>query len=171
MEIVLLERIEKLGQMGDVVKVRDGYARNFLLPQKKAMRATKENMISFNERRATIEARNLVLKQEAESVAVKVDGRQIVVIRQAGDSGHLYGSVNSRDITESLIADGFNIGRQQVQLQAPIKNLGEHSVKISLHPDVAVFITVTVARSLSEASQLHHDAVVVAGVEAEELEA
>lgn len=151
MEVILLERIEKLGQMGDVVKVRDGYARNFLLPHKKALRATDENKRKFETKRAQLEADNLALRQEAEGVATKLDGLQVVVVRQAGDGGQLYGSVNARDIAQAVTDAGFTIVRQQVGLQNPIKEIGLHTVRIALHPEVAVKVTVNVARSADEA--------------------
>ena len=151
MEVILLERIEKLGQMGDVVKVKDGYARNFLLPLKKALRATDENKRKFENKRAQLEADNLALRQEAEGVATKLDGLRVVVVRQAGDGGQLYGSVNARDIAQAVTDAGFTVTRQQVGLQNPIKEIGLHEVRIALHPEVAVKVTVNVARSPEEA--------------------
>jgi large subunit ribosomal protein L9 len=151
MEVILLERIEKLGQMGDVVRVKDGYARNYLLPQKKALRATDANKRQFETRRAQLEAANLSRRQEAEGVAKKLDGLQVVVVRQAGDTGQLYGSVNARDIGQVVTDAGFTITRQQVGLQNPIKEIGLHEVRVLLHPEVAVKVTVNVARSDEEA--------------------
>jgi large subunit ribosomal protein L9 len=151
MEVILLERIEKLGQMGDVVRVKPGFARNFLLPQKKALRATKENMEVFESRRAQLEAENLKRKQEAEKVAEKVEGMTVVMIRQAGDTGQLYGSVSARDVADALTEAGATVGRSQVLLNNPIKVLGLHSVEVRLHPEVTVTIHANVARSESEA--------------------
>jgi len=151
MEVILLERIERLGQMGDIVQVKPGYARNFLLPKRKALRATKDNMAQFETQRAQLETRNLELRKEAETVAEKVDGAKIVVIRQAGESGQLYGSVSARDIAESLTADGFTVDKSQVAIDRPIKTLGLFGVRILLHPEVASSVTVNVARSADEA--------------------
>ncbi len=153
MEVILLERIAKLGQMGEVVRVRDGYARNFLLPQGKALRSTKENSKRFEEQRAQLEARNLERKQEAELVAVKLNGQSFIVVRQAGETGQLYGSVNTRDLVEILEKGGFNIGRNQVALEQPIKTIGLHPVMIALHPEVDSEIIVNVARSEDEAQR------------------
>ncbi len=146
-ELILLERVEKLGQMGQIVKVKPGYARNFLLPQKKAMRASKENLAYFESQRAQLEATNLKRKSEAEEVAQKLDGLSVVLVRQAGESGQLYGSVSSRDIADAITAAGFTVGRQQVVLDRPIKSLGLHPVRVSLHPEVAVTVTANVAQS------------------------
>lgn len=151
MDVVLLERVEKLGQMGDVVGVKDGYARNFLLPKNKALRATKANMVRFETERAQLEARNLDLKKEAEAIAAKLDGETFVVIRQASDGGSLYGSVNSRDIAEIATEGGFSVGRNQVVLDVPVKELGLHDIRVILHPEVDATITVNVARSPDEA--------------------
>lgn len=151
MQVILLERIGKLGQMGDIVKVRDGYARNFLLPQGKALRATKANLTRFENQRAQLEARNLELKAEATAVAEKLDGETFIAIRQASDSGQLYGSVSTRDISEIVSAGGFSIERRQVMLDRPIKTLGLHSVQLHLHPEVEVAVTINVARSEDEA--------------------
>ncbi|GAB4147361.1 MAG: 50S ribosomal protein L9 [Sphingomonadales bacterium] len=151
MQIILLERVESLGQMGDVVKVRDGYARNFLLPQKKALRATDANRKLFEARRKDIEAENLKRRQEAEGVAKHLQGRSVVLLRQAGDSGQLYGSVSTRDIAEAFSADGAGIHRRQVVLGKPIKTLGVHPVRIVLHGEVSVTVEVNVARSEQEA--------------------
>jgi large subunit ribosomal protein L9 len=151
MEIILLERIARLGQMGDVVKVRDGYARNFLLPQGKALRANEANRKRFESERSQLEARNLDRKQEADAVSAKLVGQTFVVIRQAGETGHLYGSVSSRDIVEVMVAGGFTVARNQVALNQPIKTIGLHPVKVVLHPEVMADITVNVARSDDEA--------------------
>ncbi|MBA5776823.1 50S ribosomal protein L9 [Stappia sp. F7233] len=153
MEIILLERVAKLGQMGDVVRVRDGFARNFLLPQGKALRANKGNLARFEAERAQLEARNLERKQEAEAVAAKLDGQAFVVIRSAGETGQLYGSVATRDIAEVLDQGGFTIERSQVSLNRPIKTIGLHKVEISLHPEVQVSVNVNVARSSDEAER------------------
>ncbi len=153
MEIILLERIERLGQIGDVVNVKPGFARNYLLPQKKAMRANKENLAFFEGERARIEADNLERRGEAEAVAAKLEGFSITMIRQAGDSGQLYGSVNARDITAGVEESGVSIDRRQIRLEQIIKSLGLHNVKVQLHPEVAVAITVNVARSTEEADQ------------------
>lgn len=152
MDIVLLERVEKLGQMGDVVKVKPGYARNFLLPQKKALRATKENMVQFERQRVQLEAINLKRREEAEAVAARMKGLSLVMVRQAGESGQLYGSVAARDISEEIKGAGFTIERGQVQLNHPIKTMGQHQVRVSLHPEVTVVVTLTVARSREEAA-------------------
>lgn len=151
MEVILLERIEKLGQMGDVVNVKPGYARNYLLPQRKAVSATGENKAHFEQQRAQLEAENLERKSEAEAVAGKMDGQLVVMIRQAGDAGQLYGSVNARDISTGLTEAGFTVGRQQVRLESPIKTIGLHPVHVSLHPEVSVTVTANVARSDDEA--------------------
>ena len=153
MQVILLERIGRLGQMGDVVTVKDGYARNFLLPQKKALRATEENIKRFESNRAQLEARNLELKKEAEAVAAKLDGQSFIAIRQAGDTGQLYGSVTTRDIVETVTAGGFSIDRRQVVLDRPIKTLGLHTTRIALHPEVIVGVTLNVARTEDEAER------------------
>ncbi|NIJ43091.1 large subunit ribosomal protein L9 [Parvibaculum indicum] len=153
MQVVLLERVEKLGQMGDVVKVKDGFARNFLLPRGKALRATKDNLKRFEEQRAQLEARNLELRKEAEQVFEKVNGEKFIVIRQAGDTGILYGSVSTRDISDAMTVGGFSTHRNQVQLDKPIKNLGLHDVRVVLHPEVIATISVNVARSEEEAER------------------
>jgi large subunit ribosomal protein L9 len=153
MEVILLERVAKLGQIGDVVRVKDGFARNFLLPRKKALRATDANRKRFETQRADIEARNLELKQDANAVAEKLDGQAIVLIRQAGESGQLYGSVSPRDIAETLAQSRFKVSREQVVLNTPIKALGLHAVPVHLHPEVDVKITVNVARSAEEAER------------------
>jgi len=153
MEIILLERIAKLGQMGDTVRVRDGYARNFLLPQGKALRANKANLERFEQQRAQLEARNLERRQEAEAVASKLDGESLVMIRSAGETGQLYGSVSTRDIAEGLTATGFTVARSQIELRSPIKTIGLHNVEIRLHPEVEVGVTINVARSEDEATR------------------
>jgi len=153
MQVILLERIGRLGQMGDVVNVKDGYARNFLLPQRKALRATKENMEEFQARRVQLEARNLELKKEAEAVAAKLEGKQFIAIRQAGDTGQLYGSVSTRDIADVVREGGFTVDRRQVVLDRPIKTLGIHELRIALHPEVHVKISINVARSTDEAER------------------
>ena len=153
MQVVLLERIEKLGQMGDVVNVKNGYARNFLLPQGKALRATNENMQRFESQRAELEARNLERRKEAEAAGAKMEGTQVVLVRQAAESGHLYGSVSARDVALALADDGVKVERGQIVLDRPIKELGIHDVRISLHPEVYVTVTVNVARSAAEAEQ------------------
>jgi large subunit ribosomal protein L9 len=151
MNIILLERVENLGQMGQVVKVRAGYARNYLLPQKKAMRATKANMEHFEKQRAHLEAMNLERRKDAEVVARKMDGVSVIVTRQAGDTGVLYGSVSARDIADAVTAAGFGIDRKQVAINEPIKTLGLTKVRVVLHPEVSVNVTVNVARTLEEA--------------------
>ncbi len=153
MEVILLERVGRLGQMGDVVKVRDGYARNFLLPQGKALRATETNRKTFESQRVQLEARNLELKSEAEGVAGRLAGQTFVSIRQAGDTGQLYGSVSTRDIAEAVSAGGFSIERRQVLLDKPIKALGLHEIRIALHPEVVVKVAINVARSTDEAER------------------
>lgn len=151
MDVILLERIEKLGQMGDLVRVKPGFARNFLLPRKKAVRATEANRKRFEEQRAQLEATNLERRGEAEAVAGKLKGLAVVLIRQAGEGGQLYGSVNARDIAEAVTAAGFTINRQQVRLAQPIKTLGLHGVVVALHPEVPVDVVVNVARSQEQA--------------------
>lgn len=153
MQLILMERVAKLGQMGDVVKVRDGYARNFLLPQGKALRATKANMERFESERVHLEARNLERRGEAESVATKMDGTALIVVRQAGETGQLYGSVSPRDIADDLTEKGFAVTRSQINLNNPIKAIGLHDVEVSLHPEVQVMVSVNVARSLDEAER------------------
>jgi large subunit ribosomal protein L9 len=153
MEVILLERIARLGQMGDVVRVRDGYARNFLLPQGKALRANEANRKRFERDKVQLEARNLEARKEAEAVAEKLEGQTFVVIRQAGETGQLYGSVATRDIAEIAEAGGFSIERRQVRLDRAIKTIGMHEVQITLHPEVEVPITINVARSSDEAER------------------
>jgi large subunit ribosomal protein L9 len=152
MQVILLERIEKLGQMGDVVKVKPGYARNFLLPRRKALRATDDNIKRFAERRAQLEAANLERRQEAEAVAKKMEGLTVVLVRQAGETGQLYGSVSPRDVADAIAAAGVTIDRHQVLLDRPIKLLGLHAVRVALHPEVIVQVTANVAKSLEEAA-------------------
>jgi large subunit ribosomal protein L9 len=154
MEVILLERVAKLGQMGEVVKVRDGYARNFLLKRKKALRATAENRAKFDGMKAELEANNIQAKTEANKVAEKIEGRDIVIIRQASESGQLFGSVSVRDIVVALAADGITVSRPQVWLDAPIKAIGQRKVAIAVHPEVEANITVTVARSTDEAERI-----------------
>lgn len=165
MQVILLERIEKLGQMGDVVKVKPGFARNYLLPKRKALRATDENRKIFESRRAELEADNLKRRGEAESVAGKLDGLSIVLIRQAGEGGQLYGSVTARDLAQALDREGVRIERSQVQLDKVIKVLGLHPVRIRLHPEVTVTITANVARSEDEARTLASEGHVVSAAE------
>ncbi|NKB48544.1 MAG: 50S ribosomal protein L9 [Alphaproteobacteria bacterium] len=152
MEVILLERIEKLGQMGDIVTVKNGYARNFLLPQKKAMRATGSNRAVFEQQRTHLEADNLQRRQEAESVSTKVDGIDVTIIRQAGDSGQLYGSVSARDIAGAVTDSGVTVARNQIVLNRPIKALGVYETRVDLHPEVSVNITVNIARTDEEAA-------------------
>jgi len=150
-DVILLERVEKLGQMGQVVSVRPGFARNFLLPQKKALRATKANLAYFEKQRAQLEAQNLTRRSEAEQVAAKLEGLSVIVIRQAGESGQLYGSVTARDIADGVTAAGFTVARSQVVLDKAIKTLGVHKQRIVLHPEVSVSVSVNVAQSAEEA--------------------
>ena len=151
MQVILLERVSKLGQMGDVVDVKPGYARNFLLPQGKALTASDANVASFEARKAQLEANNLETKKEAEAMAAKLDGQQFIVIRSASDAGSLYGSVTPRDAAEAATADGFTVDKKQVSLIAPIKYLGLHDLAVILHPEVQVTIQMNVARSAEEA--------------------
>lgn len=151
MDVILLERIEKLGQMGDVVRVKPGFARNYLLPQKKALRATKDNLESFESRRVHLEADNLSRREEAEAVAKKFEGLTVVLLRQAGESGQLYGSVTARDIAAAVTEKGFSIDRSQVLREQPIKELGLHTARVALHPEVSVTVTANVAQSEEEA--------------------
>lgn len=151
MKVILLERIKRLGQMGDEVAVKPGYARNYLLPSGKALRSNKANRELFETQRVQLEARNLEAKNEADAVAEKINGKTFVAIRQAGDTGQLYGSVASRDITEVITENGFSIARNQVILDRPIKLLGLHEIRLSLHPEVDVAVTINVARTEEEA--------------------
>jgi large subunit ribosomal protein L9 len=169
MQVILLERIGRLGQMGDVVTVKDGFARNFLLPLGKALRATEANRKRFERERAQLEARDLELKGEAQAVATKLDGKSFIVIRQAGDTGQLYGSVSTRDIAEAVTEGGFTVERRQVMLDRPIKTLGLHQLRVQLHAEVEPHITVNVARSADEAAkQARGEDVSRAATEAEE---
>ncbi|EJL50273.1 MULTISPECIES: 50S ribosomal protein L9 [unclassified Rhizobium] len=153
MEVILLERISKLGQMGETVKVRDGFARNYLLPLGKAMRANEANKKRFESERATLEARNLERKSEAQKVADALDGKSFIVVRSAGETGQMYGSVAARDVVEILAAEGFNIGRNQVHLNTPIKSIGLHKVELQLHAEVEIHVELNVARSAEEAGR------------------
>ncbi|MCC6203706.1 MAG: 50S ribosomal protein L9 [Hyphomicrobiales bacterium] len=153
MEVILLERISRLGQMGETVKVRDGFARNFLLPQGKALRANEANKKRFEGQRAQLEARNLERKSEAAKIAEQLDGKSFIVVRTAGETGQLYGSVSTRDIAELLTAEGFTVARNQVELNHPIKTIGLTNVAIALHPEVEVTITLNVARTADEAER------------------
>jgi large subunit ribosomal protein L9 len=153
MEVILLQRVPKLGQMGEIVRVRDGYARNFLLPQGKALRATDANRERFQGMKVELEARNLAQRGEAEKVGAKVDGHRLVVFRQASETGQLYGSVTTRDISSLLGDAGFSVGRSQILLNAPLKMIGVHTVPVSLHPEVEVTIIVNVARNADEAER------------------
>ena len=154
MEVILLERIEKLGQMGDVVKVKDGFARNFLLPQKKALRASEDNLAYFEKEKVTLEANNLKQKQEAEVILKKLDNFNLIIIRQAGETGQLYGSVNTNDIKTSLDENGFIVEKNQIKLVKPIKELGVHNVSVNLHPEVQATISVIISRTDAEAEIL-----------------
>jgi large subunit ribosomal protein L9 len=170
MQVILLERVEKLGQMGDEVKVKDGFARNFLLPQKKALRATKANREYFTTQKAQLEAQNLERKKDAEAVAVKLNGQKFVLLRQAGDRGQLYGSVSPRDIADVVTAGGFTISRTQVPLDKAIKSIGLVPVSIVLHPEVRVTVTLNVARTEDEAErQARGEDVLAEKTEAEEV--
>jgi len=153
MEVILLERISKLGQMGETVKVKAGFARNFLLPQGKALRANEANKKKFEGQRAQLEARNLERKSEATTVAEGLDGKTLVVVRSAGETGQLYGSVSTRDIADLLTAEGFTVNRNQIELNQPIKTIGLTNVAIALHPEVEVTITLNIARSTEEAER------------------
>ncbi len=153
MQVILLERVPKLGQMGETVKVRDGFARNFLLPQGKALRANEANKKRFENERATLEARNLERKGEAQKVAEGLDGKSFIMVRAAGETGQLYGSVAARDIVDALAAEGFTIGRNQVDLNTPIKEIGLHKVTLHLHSEVEISIELNVARSPEEAER------------------
>ncbi|WP_295897135.1 50S ribosomal protein L9 [uncultured Bartonella sp.] len=153
MDVILLERIARLGQMGDTVSVKDGFARNFLFPQGKALRANDANKKKFESQRAQLEARNLERKSEAQQVADKLDGKTFIVIRSAGETGQLYGSVSTRDIADIITAEGFSIIRTQVELNHPIKTIGLHNVAVNLHPEVQVNVTINIARSAEEAER------------------
>ncbi|QPC87305.1 50S ribosomal protein L9 [Mesorhizobium sp. NBSH29] len=153
MDVILLERISRLGQMGDTVKVKDGYGRNFLLPQGKALRANAANSQKFEGQRVQLEARNLERKSEAQEVADRLDGKSFVAVRSAGETGQLYGSVSTRDIADLLIAEGFTVNRNQIELNQPIKAIGLTNVAVALHPEVEVTITLNVARTADEAER------------------
>ncbi len=153
MEVILIERVAKLGQIGEVVRVRDGFARNFLLPQGKALRATKENRERFEKIRGELEAKNAERKSGADVVAKTLDGQSFVLVRQAGETGQLYGSVSARDIMQALLEKSFEVSRQQIVLNMPIKTIGLHKLSVELHPEVEVTITVNVARSPDEAAR------------------
>jgi large subunit ribosomal protein L9 len=153
MDVILLERVAKLGQMGETVRVKDGYARNFLLPRGKALRATDANREKFSSMKAQLETRNLERRSEAEAVGAKLDGQSVILVRQAAETGQLYGSVSSRDVAMALEAQGFSVGRSQIELNQPIKTIGLHKVPVSLHADVTVSVTVNIARSADEAER------------------
>jgi large subunit ribosomal protein L9 len=155
MEVILLERVSKLGQMGDVVRVKDGFARNFLLPKGKALRATQENRARFETMKVDLEARNLQQRGEAEKVAEKLNGQSLTAVRQAAEGGQLYGSVTPRDLVGLIVEKGFKVERSQIVLNTPIKMIGLYKVPILLHPDVEVTVSIAVARSLDEAGRLH----------------
>lgn len=150
MDVILLERVEKLGQMGDVVSVRAGYGRNYLLAQGKALRASAANKSRFENQKSQLEARNLEAKSEAQQIADRLNGQQFVIIRQAGDAGQLYGSVTNRDASDKMTEEGFSLDRRQVQIITPIKDLGLHAVSVRLHPEVSADVTLNVARSTEE---------------------
>ena len=171
MNLILLERVPKLGQMGDVVKVKPGFARNFLLPQKKALRATKDNIAYFESQRKVLEAQNLERRQDAEKVGTKIGDLKVILIRQASEALQLYGSVTSRDIADGAAAAGVKVERGQVELDRPIKLLGAHKIKVHLHPEVTIEITVVVARSPDEADFLAKGGTLVAETERAQLEA
>jgi len=170
MDIILLERVEKLGQMGDVVKVKAGFARNYLLPQRKALRATKENLAFFETQRQHLEAENLKHRDEAQHVADKLNGLKVVVIRSAGEGGQLYGSVNARDIASAVTEGGFSIRRSQVVLERPVKSLGLFDIRVRLHPEVSAMVTVNVARSADEAVEQERLGHAIIATDAEERE-
>jgi large subunit ribosomal protein L9 len=154
MEVILLERIAKLGQMGDVVRVKDGFGRNFLLPQGKALRATEANRAKFETMKVDLQAQNLATKAEAEKIGSKLDGKNFPVLRQASETGQLYGSVSPRDLAVLLTENGFEVSRNQIALNMPIKTIGRHKVPVQLHPELDVTITINVARSADEAERL-----------------
>jgi large subunit ribosomal protein L9 len=171
MQVILLQRIGRLGQMGDVVNVKDGYARNYLLPQKKALRASEDNKKVFEGRRSQLEADNLSLKSEAEAVSAKLEGKTFVLIRAAGDTGQLYGSVSTRDIATVITEGGFTVDRNQIVLDKPIKTLGVTPAKVQLHPEVICSVTLNIARSQDEADkQARGEDVAMVKEEALELE-
>ena len=167
MQVILLERVAKLGQMGEIVSVKDGYARNYLLPQKKALWASDANIKAFESEKAQLEARNLETKKEAESLADKLNGQQFIVIRQASDAGSLYGSVTPRDAADAATEAGFSVDKRQISLTAPIKDLGLHTVIVTLHPEVEASIELNVARS-SEEAELQAQGINIADQAAEE---
>jgi len=172
MQVILLERVEKLGQIGDEVRVKDGFARNFLLPKKKALRATKANREYFQAQKAHIEANNLKLKGEAEKIGKKLDGQKFTLIRQAGDRGQLYGSVSPRDIADAMEKAGFKVDRHQIHISVAIKSIGLFTLPVVLHPEVKVNITVNVARSDDEAErQARGEDVLAEKTDAEEAKA
>jgi large subunit ribosomal protein L9 len=169
MQVILLERVEKLGQMGDEVKVKDGFARNFLLPKKKALRATKANREYFQTQKVQLETRNLERKSEAQKIAEKLEGKTFMLLRQAGDRGQLYGSVSPRDISDIITAGGFSVSRTQVTLDKPIKSIGLVPLTVVLHPEVRVHVTINVARTEDEAErQARGEDVLAEKTEAEE---
>ena len=153
MEVILLERISRLGQMGDTVRVKDGFARNFLLPQGKALRANEANRKKFEGQRVQLETRNLERKTEAQAIADKLDGKSFIAVRSAGETGQLYGSVSTRDIADLITAEGFSVNRNQIELNHPIKTVGVTNVAIALHPEVEVTITLNIARTAEEAER------------------
>ncbi|ATO57559.1 50S ribosomal protein L9 [Bartonella sp. 1-1C] len=153
MDIILLERITHLGQIGDIVSVKNGYARNFLLPQGKALRANEINKKHFETQRAQLEARNLERKNEAKKISEKLDGKSFIIIRSAGETGQLYGSVSTRNIADIITENGFSIERNQIELNHPIKTIGLHTISLSLHPEIQVSVTINIARSTSEAQR------------------
>jgi large subunit ribosomal protein L9 len=154
MEVILLERVPRLGQMGEVVRVRDGFARNFLLPRGKALRATSDNRARFESMKADLEAKSLKLKGEASGVADKLNGKSFIVLRQASEAGQLFGSVSPRDLVGVLETGGYKVSRNQIALNVPIKNIGRHKVQIALHPDIETAITIIVARNSDEAARI-----------------
>ena len=168
MNIILLERVENLGQMGDVVRVKAGYARNFLLPKRKALRATEQNRKQFEAQRSQLEANNLERRKDAEAIATKVEGLSVILVRQAGEGGQLYGSVSARDIAEAINAGGVAVARSQVLLDRPIKTVGIHDVRVSLHPEVNVTVRANVARTQEEAEIQAKTGRAIIGVEDEE---
>ena len=171
MEVILLERVEKLGLMGDVVNVKPGYARNYLLPKNKAISATATNKEQFENKRNEYEATNLETKNEAENIGKKLDGNLVTMVRQAGENGNLYGSVNARDVADGLVEIGFNVNRSQISLERPIKTVGLHPIKVALHPEVVVTVTANVARSEDEAKlqEKTGEAIIAAESETENL--
>ena len=171
MEVILLERVEKLGLMGDVVNVKPGYARNYLLPKNKAISATATNKEQFENKRNEYEATNLETKNEAENIGKKLDGNLVTMVRQAGENGNLYGSANARDVADGLVEIGFNVNRAQISLERPIKTVGLHPIKVALHPEVVVTVTANVARSEDEAKlqEKTGEAIIAADSETENL--